>query len=130
MFYNHSSLAVPAGKLIKIFSLEDKEIWIVINGQGIGYTVGAYEGIVFTLHTKESNKHHNKHIHCSYSGEIIEIDLVTLQIMNGRFKNRKKTKDALRIVALNQNDLIRFWDSTIGQNVIIPFEMKYEQVPA
>lgn len=126
LIYDYSPLAVPASTIIKAFSLESKELWIAINGQGIGYAVGSYEGLVFTLHTKESNKHHGKHIHCSYSGETIVIDLVSLQIIEGRFKNRKKARKALDIVKLNQESFLASWDSAVNKGITMTIELRYE----
>lgn len=65
-----------------------------------GRGVDTIDNIKFFLHSNE--KHHPPHIHAKYQGDEISIDLKTFKI-KGRFKNKKKQKDALICAKENQS---------------------------
>jgi hypothetical protein len=61
------------------------------------------DGIYYFLHTKELR--HAPHIHARYQGKTISIDILTLKV-HGKFKNKKKMREAVGYVKAKQNELL------------------------
>lgn len=103
------------------FNLFDEYIDIIIDGPGIGRTIGEFEGIKFIIHSDEKDKHgNNPHIHAKYQDEELFIYLKDATILNDKsFKNPKKTKAAIRFVLDNQKELLDSWNKIMESNLSI-----------
>lgn len=120
-------ISIPIFYLVRDFHIDQNEIQLGINVPGLGADVGRFKGIRFYIHTRESNRHHKKHIHCSYSGIEREIDLETVQFIGRPFPSRTISKTALRFIRNNQQELLNFWDTVIEKGGPIPeFKMKFD----
>ena len=96
------------------------EIWI---DPCIGDDVGRCRGIHFLFHTNEKDIHHRPHIHCKCGSEEFRVDLKSLKIIDKEFKSKTKTKKALKMIKINQKDLIRYWDNVVINGEKIKFKM-------
>lgn len=105
--------SIKISDLVINFKIDKKTIRLGINGPDLGAEVGSCEGISFIIHTRETSRHHLKHIHCVYSGEEVEINLETCEFIGDQFKNHKKSRRALKIVQINQGQLINYWDEVV-----------------
>lgn len=110
-------------KLESQFNISTITLNVVINGGGIGGGVGSEKGLHFYFHTREKDVHKIPHIHVSYSGETISVNLETLQLFTKPFKNKKKTKDALQIIKKHQGQLINYWNKVVNKGESIKFNM-------
>ena len=97
------------------------DIWL--DPDGIGDTVGEFEGIKFYFHMNETDRHHEPHIHCKYAGQETRINLKTLEIMDEPFKKSKMDK-ALELIKRNQIRLIKYWDDKVVNGESIKFQME------
>lgn len=99
----------------KMFNLFKEPINIIIDGPGIGKLMGEEEGIRFVIHSDEKDKHANfPHVHCEYSGESIFVYLETQELLNNKgFKNKRKTKVALRWIENHKEDLLNYWNRVV-----------------
>lgn len=120
-------IAIPIFYLVRDFHINQNEIFLGINGPDLGVDVGRFRGIQFEIHTKESNRHHKKHIHCSYNGKERVIDLETCQFIGRSFPSRRISKTALNCIRNNRKELIYFWDTVIEKGGPVPkFKMKFD----
>lgn len=99
--------------LVINFKIDKKTIRLGINGPDLGAEVGNCEGIRFFIHTRETSRHHLKHIHCIYGGEEAEINLETCEFIGKQFKNHKKSRRALEIVQKNQEQFNNYRDAVV-----------------
>lgn len=109
-------------KLESQFNISTITLNVVINGGGIGGGVGSDNGLYFYFHTRE-DVHNIPHIHVSYSGETISVNLETLELFTNPFKNKKKTKDALQIIMKHQGQLINYWNKVVRKGESVKFNM-------
>jgi len=77
----------------------------------------------FFFHSNEDQRH-RRHIHASYQGEEIRIDLDTFRIMDKPFTNRKKNKKAIKYVERNADKLRQKWDKSVKNG--LPFDFKID----
>ena len=75
---------------------------------GIGGFIDEDEGIVFFYHTKELR--HVPHVHVSYQGEEISIEILTLKV-KGTFKNKKKQRKAVDYVSKHKASLLEDYNN-------------------
>jgi len=99
------------------------EVWI---DPGIGGYVGKNVGIHYFFHTNEKDIHHTPHIHVKNGNIEFRVDLYNLKIMDKKtFKSKSKTKMAIEMIKLNQNDLINYWHKVVIKGESIKFKMYF-----
>lgn len=109
--------------LCKQFKFDSKRIEVSINPPIGGY-VGANRGIHYFFHTNEKDIHHIPHIHVKYGNVEFRVNLITLEILDKKtFKNPKKTAIALKMIELNQKELINYWNKVVVNGESIKFKM-------
>lgn len=114
---------IPIKELEKQFGIS-KTVFEVRLDLEAGGTVGECDGIRFFFHSNENSGHHDAHIHCEYSGEVISISLTNFDILSGRgFSNRKRTKLALDLIELNQENLLKYWNDVVVNGESVKFKM-------
>lgn len=114
---------IPINELEKQFEIS-KTVFEVRLDMEIGGTVGECNGIRFFFHSHERGSHHEPHIHCEYSGEEISVSLTNFDILSGKgFSNRKRTKLALELIELNQDDLLKYWNDVVVNGESVKFNM-------
>lgn len=123
--YNYEWLKYKLIDIQKMFKLFDDVIDIFVEELGLGGVLGEKEGIRFIIHSNEKDKHAKfPHVHCEYSGEEIFVYLNDQSLLNGKgFKNKKKTKIALKWIKENKNDLLNYWNNIIISNADIDFDV-------
>lgn len=95
-----------------------KMCWII--GIGGGGEITRENGIKYFLHPNESNHLYQPHIHASYGGEELKVSLNDRIVLEGKFKNKKKQKEALKTIINNKQEFLSYWnDWTNGINVFI-----------
>lgn len=105
------------------FDIQNKIINISINPPMGGY-VGRNKGIHYFFHTNEKDLHHIPHIHVKSGKITFRVDLKSLKIMDKTiFKNPKKNKLALKMIKLNQKELIDYWNKVVIKGEKIKFKM-------
>ena len=78
--------------------------------------MGYVNGIKFTIHTKEKG-HNVRHVHASYQGKEISIDINNAKIIQGNLP-KKEMKIALDWVKKNKNFLNNKWDLLVSNNAL------------
>lgn len=86
------------------------EIWL---DSCIGDCVAICRGIHLFFHTNERDIHHQPHIHCKYGSEEFRVDLINIRILDKPFKSKSKTKKAMGIIKINQQELIKYWNNVV-----------------
>lgn len=120
--YN-DAINTKIGLLNDVFNISNNTLRIYYI-DGIGATSGEFEGIKFIIHTDEKDIHHNKHVHCEYSGEEMRVELETLNILDKPFTNKKKVKRALELIKNNKDGLIEMWDKLVIKGEPFKFNME------
>ena len=109
-------------ELEKQFNISNKTFNIMLD-PGIGDRVGICRGIHFFFHTNEKDIHHVPHIHCKCGNEEFRVNLNSLEILDKRFKSRKRTKLAIEIIKTNQEELIKYWNNVVINGEKVKFKM-------
>ena len=119
--YEYEWLEGNIEEIQKSFKLFDNELEIIVNGPGIGETVGEKEGIQFIIHSNEKDKHkYNPHVHAIYQDEELFISIKYGSILNSRsFKSPRKTKVAVKWVMDNQHYLLDSWNKTTDSDLCL-----------
>lgn len=117
---DYNTLLTTTIGTLKIYcDISNVRIEIIYNYPfGIGGTSAVEEGIKYRFHNNEKSTHHHvPHVHCSYGGEEIRINLLNCSIMdNKEFKSHSKTKSAKDYVKLHRNELLDFWDNVVDKD--------------
>ena len=87
---------------------------------GFGGGLDKEDGVYFLYHTKELR--HTPHIHARYQGEEISIEILT-QKVKGKFKNKKKQRQAIDYVIKNQKRLLEEYNSKTNGIRVFSFEI-------
>ncbi|MGI6033289.1 MAG: DUF4160 domain-containing protein [Coriobacteriales bacterium] len=74
--------------------------------------VGKYEGIKFVIHTAE-NGHNKPHLHASYQGREIVLEIPDGKILRGSLGN-KKDKQTQKWVRTNADSLKKHWNELVA----------------
>ena len=104
-------------KLISYFELQEVHFHY-ISGIGEGYST--YRGVNYRVNPNEAG--HTPHVHAVYSGDDISISLLDFSC-KGRFKNKKKEKEAVEYVKKHREDMVNFFN--VNTNGIA---MSYKEV--
>ena len=109
-------LSGRVAKLYKYLGCNGEINLTYIFGYGIGGFFDEDNDVVFTFHTKESR--HVPHVHASYQGDEISIDILTLRV-KGSFKNGKRQRKAIRYVRENRGKFLEAYnEKTNGIHVL------------
>ena len=96
-------------ELKQLFDIENFLFFVKVC-PGMGDCLGQIRKIKFIIHSETTKQHHTPHIHIESSGEIVRINLETLEFMDGiKFKEKRKNIIAYENVKLNQEGLLRYW---------------------
>ena len=119
--FHYDWLKFNLSDIQKSFNLFDDYIYIVVNGPGIGKSVGYSEGIHFIIHTDEKDKHEKyPHVHAKYQDEELFIYLKDASIVDDKsFKNPSKTKAAKKFILDHQEELLDSWNKITDSNLCI-----------
>lgn len=120
VIYDYDNIEIKY--LEKQFKITKKtfEIWL---DPGIGGEIGRCRGIHFFFHTNEKDLHHRPHIHCKCGSEEFRVDLNNIEIIDIGFKNKQRTKKAIELIKLNQNQLIKYWNNVVVKGETVKFKM-------
>lgn len=100
-------------RLIKLLRSRNEMLELrLIYRPGGGADVWEECGIRFIVHTDEYIHRGKPHVHAKNSGDTIKIDLQSLQV-TGSFRNRKKQKEAVRIVSRKRAYFYQKWDEYV-----------------
>ncbi len=113
------NIDIPVLRLLNYLRQEDGAIYLIWTywPYAGGADVHYQDGIKFIIHTDEYVHRGRPHVHAQYSGDVIKIDIQTLKT-KGKLKNKKKQKEAIRIVNENKAFFIQKWrEYTGGLNV-------------
>ena len=106
------------------FHFFDEKMVIINSMGGFGRLVDEIEGIKFTIHSNEGDRHpYEPHIHCEYGDEEFRLRLDNLTVMNKDkvFKNRKKTRLAKKWVMERKDKLLEYYNNFAIKGKTIPF---------
>lgn len=113
------------GDLCSQFDIEEKELEILFNPP-IGGDVGRHRGIHYFFHTAEKDIHHRPHIHIKSGDTEFRVTLDSIEILDkNTFKSPKKTKLAIELVKLNQEELLNYWNKVVINGESIKYKMYF-----
>ncbi|MBR3297588.1 MAG: DUF4160 domain-containing protein [Clostridia bacterium] len=107
------NLDVPLERLLDLlYSDEDHIVLYWTYTMPGGAEVLRKDGLKFIVHTDESVHLGQPHVHVEYSGEVIKIDILTLNI-TGSFKNKRAIRTAKNVVKEKKEFFLNRWNELV-----------------